>query len=379
MQHTGPDLYRLVEDYAALGEHRTGSAVDAATRDWFCAELQRRGGSVERRPFRFDRYDSEVEVRIDGRCVAALALYYEALGSVASDSPHVAAIAALDSDGGAAALAQTIADARAAAAGVAVVATLNPLGELQAPNRWPQPGSGFPVVLVPGREANALRTGKVSVQWRAALAQASSENILATFGDTAAVPPLLIATPLSGWFGCAAERGTGIALALALAAHVAARHPVLVVGSPGHELLPHIGLAALLAHGLSAPALVVHLGANVALGQRDVAGAMGFAPQRAIGTRMDAGRHAALCPWLERLGVTPRLDPPRWVGEGALWALAVQAPLISFVGIGPQFHTPADTPEQTTSPELLQTAFDAISGALDAWCMQEAPPAARGR
>jgi hypothetical protein len=40
---------------------------------------------------------------------------------------------------------------------------------------------------------------------------------------------------------------------------------------------------------------------------------------------------------------------------------------MSFVGAGPAFHTPADMPENTTSPELLRQAFDAIGSAIENW------------
>lgn len=75
---------------------------------------------------------------------------------------------------------------------------------------------------------------------------------------------------------------------------------------------------------------------------------------------MNAARFAAIAPALATLGEASRLDPPRWVGEGALWAEASPAPLRSFDGIGPQFHTPADTPAATTSAELLGAACDGV-------------------
>lgn len=137
------------------------------------------------------------------------------------------------------------------------------------PNRGPGPGTGLPVVLVPGRAAAALLAGRTQVRFSARIVTGTSENLLARFGDAGRALPLLIATPLSGWFASAAERGSGIALAIALAERFASRHPVQVLGSPGHELLPHIGLQALLADVQPQASLIVHLGANVALGRAD--------------------------------------------------------------------------------------------------------------
>jgi hypothetical protein len=38
---------------------------------------------------------------------------------------------------------------------------------------------------------------------------------------------------------------------------------------------------------------------------------------------------------------------------------------MSFVGIGPLFHTPADVPENVTSPEILEQVYGAIGEAVE--------------
>jgi len=38
MSRTGEHLYQLVQAYAALGDHHTGTPVDHATRAWFATE-----------------------------------------------------------------------------------------------------------------------------------------------------------------------------------------------------------------------------------------------------------------------------------------------------------------------------------------------------
>ncbi len=367
----GEALQALVSAYSAIGSHRTGTPEDERTVAWFAQQLRERGATVSLEPFAFDRYDARAEVRIDGQAVPSLALYYEGEGELQDVQPFVAAASALDGDRPAAALQAAIAQARAAGAKVAVVATLNEAGELQVPNRAAAGGSGLPVVLVPGRLAEALKAGTVRVDLSARSAPARSHNVVAAFGDVSR-SPIVIATPLSCWFACAGERGTGIALAIALAAHLAPRHPVLVVGSPGHELLPHVGLQAFLREHRIAPAMVLHLGANVALGQPGPEGRMAFAPGRVAGLRMGPGAAARLKPALESMGLKVYVNPPRWLGEGALWAEATAAPMLSIVGAGPLFHTPADTPERATSPALMAQAFAALSGLLDTW-LQVAP------
>ena len=362
----GAELYALVERYSALGDHRAGSAVDATTVSWFADELQRRGARVERQPFTFERYDGHAEVTIAGQAVPALPLFYEGTGEVVDDHPFVAAAPVMEGDRPTAGLLDAIARAKAAGAKLAVIATNNPGGELQTPNRTPQAGSGLPVVLVPGRVADALAKGPVQVRFSGRIVPGRSENVVAAFGDVSKAP-VVIATPLSCWFSCAAERGTGIAVALALAERIAPHHPVLVVGSPAHELLPHVGLQAFLARNALAPSLVVHLGANIALGQRNAEGRIVWADNRSAGFRMTAAAFEQLKPALALMALKLQHHPQRWYGEGELWSRATTAPMISFVGAGPQFHTPADTPANATSPELLRQAFEAIALAVETW------------
>jgi hypothetical protein len=79
--------------------------------------------------------------------------------------------------------------------------------------------------------------------------------------------------------------------------------------------------------------------------------------------------HPSVRPAAEALGAAglhPLVDPPRWHGEGALWAAASGAPLLSFVGTSPLFHTPADVPENTTSPSALAIVHRAVGDAIEA-------------
>ena len=62
-----------------------------------------------------------------------------------------------------------IEQAKAARATIAVIACVNPLGQLQPPNRSPELASGLPVVLVPGGVAERLKTGTVEVAFTATI------------------------------------------------------------------------------------------------------------------------------------------------------------------------------------------------------------------
>lgn len=377
-QGDGQELYQIVQAYSALGIHRVGTDVDAKTIDWFSTELERRGGKVTRQPFTFDRYDATSTVTIDGQEIPSMPLYYEGVGTIASDGPFVAAVNVVAGEITSSALSEAIAQARSARATVAVIASVNPLGQLQTPNRAAKIGSGLPVVLVPGSFAEKLKTGKVSVRFTGKIVPGRSENVVAAFGDVSK-SPIVISTPLSGWFTCAAERGTGIAIAIRLAQRLAARHSVVVVGSPGHEILPHIGLEAYLRQTRLDPALVIQLGANVALGTKDpTTGKLHLAPGtndlahppavfRSALIRMDPATFERLKPALGSADLPAVLNPPELFGEGKQWGDVVKSPLMEFVGLGPQFHTPADVPEAVTSPELLGQVYGGIETAVDTW------------
>lgn len=372
---TGQRLFKTVKDYSDMGKHRVGTPVDAATNTWFAEQLRAMGAKVELQPFKFDRFDSTTEVTIDGETIPSMPLFYEAVGEVQNDTPHVAAVKVTTGDRPSQALLDEIAKAKSAGVAIAVIATEGAAGEMSTPNCYPKLGSGMPTVLVPGRYAEALKKGTVTARFSGRIVPGESNNVVARFGDPGKTP-LVIATPLSGWFTCAAERGTGIAVALALAAEFGRDRPVLVVGSPGHEILHHIGLEAYLNTNRVAASLILHLGANVAVSLKDeVTGKVTLAPGlnnpkdipeagRSLFVRMEEGQFRKMEPELAKADLPAILNPPSWNGEGALWADASTSNLMSFTGIHPLFHTSGDVPQNTTSPEALATVHQAVAHAV---------------
>ena len=133
----------------------------------------------------------------------------------------------------------------------------------------------IPVLQVPSSVVRALNSvmlvggeGVLEIDGDRLTSRAS--NVVATLpgGDPDAAP-LGVMTPKSGWFTCAAERGGGIAIWLALAEALAAmpdrRRTVHLLASSGHEL-HHYGLASYLRghHSLIAGAVAwLHLGASI--------------------------------------------------------------------------------------------------------------------
>jgi hypothetical protein len=318
MSRTGEHLYQLVHAYAALGEHRTGTPVDHTTLAWFATELGTRGARVDTVPYRFERYVANCRLTADGAEVDVLPLYYEAVGTVHSSRLHLAELAINASIPGnsiAPHLDEVIARARISGAEAAILATTGVGGRLVALNRAPMLGSGFPTVLVPGSALPRLRQAAVHLDLDARLEPSASATVIGHLGQGDAAPPVVVATSLSGWFRCAGERGTGIAIALQLAQDLAERWPVLVVGTTGHEL-HFLGLRRFLAAQARHPAAVIFLGADLAtikLGPESGETCPSFHQARTTAGEGLAKRlEAVLAP--ARFPV--RSNPAQWSGEG---------------------------------------------------------------
>jgi hypothetical protein len=199
MTMLGARLYEIVDEYAGLGaHHRTGTAEDARTLDWFEDRLRALGAKTERQPWSFDRYEAAWNVTVDGAEVAALPLFYEGTGEIESATPLVAAVGAV-SAGTFSEWATIVAGARSAGAPVAVVATRSRSGGLVAPNRSPaQPGSGLPALLVAGALAHRLQAAPVRVRIAARIVGGRTSNVIGRVGPGPDRDRLLLTTPLSG-------------------------------------------------------------------------------------------------------------------------------------------------------------------------------------
>jgi hypothetical protein len=363
----GVRLLDTVREYAALGaHHRTGTAEDARTLDWFERRLRALGAVTERQPWSFDRYDAEWSVIVDGLEVPALPLFYEAAGTAESTAPLVTTVGAI-SAGAFEGWEAIVEQARVAGAPLIVAATRSPSGDLVAPNRAPaKPGAGPPALLVPGALADRLRSATVRARVAARIVEGRSANILGRLGPGPESARLLLTTPLSGWFRCAGERGTGIAVMLAVAERLAAEGvPLLLNGNSGHEL---VDLGAHRFAGTRPPVrAILHVGASVAAGEPD-----GADLRLTDGVRVRAwapGAGAALARAFAPLGKAPILVPDAerteaesWVGEARAWC-TLDRPLVSMAGGFSLFHTPEDVPERATTPALLERVHDALLAA----------------
>jgi len=354
----GDDLYRVVEAYEALGIHRAGTAVDRATFDWYEARLQRLGLRTERVDVPFDRYDADSELTADGEPIDHLPLFYEWTGSIDTTGVRVDEV-----DPHGRAFHSSIfeaTDVSGSDAEAVALATTHPNGALVASNRKIRPRNGLPTVLVAGRDHARLTTAaEVRLRMSARVAEATTENLIAR--NDVPGPPLLLTTPLSGWFRCSGERGTGAAVLLDLIERFAA-HPLLVLATGGHEL-DYFGVREWVTAGPEPVAAIAHIGASVACDEATPDGGRRLIDRRiartgatgALADRMEAALATANYRFLS--GVD------EWSGESeVLCDLGV--PMLSVTGAGIEFHTPEDVTAHVTSPRSLKLASDAIGTAF---------------
>ena len=220
----GEELRHIVETYERFGIHRAGTDVDRAVVDWMEGRFAALGLSTTRIDAPFDRYVTESTLTADGVEIDHLPFFYEWTGSI--DTTDVEVVLADAHAGGRDHDLDHTTDAAATAA--LVIATEHPDGSLVAVNREARAHDGRPTVLVAGRDHARLNAADtVRLRLDAWIEPALTTNLEAR--NDLEGPPLLITTPLTGWFGCAGERGTGVAVLLDLVERFADR-PLLVLG-----------------------------------------------------------------------------------------------------------------------------------------------------
>ncbi|MGW5351914.1 hypothetical protein ACWERV_15570 [Streptomyces sp. NPDC004031] len=363
----GGSLYSVVEGYSRW-VHRTGTPDQSAALVWLERRLRALGAVTGRWEYSYPHYTWKAEVRVGRERVPALPLYYEGTGRVRGRADFVRPVTT-SKDGSDPAVLAALAEAARGGATVAVLpttsttATYAPYDGLVGYNSDPDaPKTGIPTLLVPGDTADRVSRYGADVDFSARTVRARTYCLTGWFGTRRPVKdPIVVTTPLTGWFTCAAERGTGVALALALAAELSREHPVFFLGNTGHEL-NNYGARAYLAQEFDlAPRAVFHLGSALAAAAKGPDGRFALAPRGAASNpAFDA------VPGLAADLAAARFNQAaKFPGEGAVWnaALGPAVPLLSVAGNFRQFHTPDDVPWVTTSPDVLAQAYTALRAA----------------
>jgi len=254
---------------------------------------------------------------------------------------------------------------RGAAAVIAV--TEGPTGEIIALNT--EPGRfqfTVPVVIAAGRDGPALAAAAASGA-RARLVSTGRSNGAAQATNVIGHRPgsgkaIVVTTPKSGWFRCAGERGTGIAVFLAVADWLA-RHTkaeLVFAATSAHEHGYAGGVEFLkLAPSPDDVRVWLHIGANVAVQAVTIDGGHVTGTGQPMTTRGVAASAEVIGPAHTAFaGVagyeTPRpLTPANAAGELQVFRDAGYPHLAGLLGGYTLFHTPLDRAEVATTPAIL--------------------------
>jgi hypothetical protein len=276
----------VIRAYESQGFHRTGTDVDKASGDWLANEVRQIGLEPVAEEFSLSRVDPvRASLVVNGRTIEGLPLFDGSftdaagvagtLGSLGTEAPiGLAEIAPNGAEAGA------LGDARRQNRHQAIVVVTRGARSGFCPSNADSFLTPFgpPVLQVASDEAPFLadcarRGAQAVLTAHAQRTPAQAFNVVTTVPGTGkSAAPLVVMTPRSGWWGCASERGGGLAcwLEIMRAAHDAKPvRDVLFVASSGHEL-GHIGLDTFIERrgGLVPGAKAwIHLGANIGAAQ----------------------------------------------------------------------------------------------------------------
>ncbi|MGE3648823.1 MAG: hypothetical protein AB7G10_10830, partial [Reyranellaceae bacterium] len=267
----GERLYALVQAYSQWPHHRSATSEGRNTAAWIDAQLKRLAAPTKRIPYEFERYDYFADVRAKGRMIESLPLFYEAVAQVTSNTPIIRPVTLVNNIDRKEII-ESITSPPNAKSPIVLLPTFGrfgneaPRGMLIGVDSGPaRKGSGIPTMLISGEHLETLKAGGVSVEFRARRVTDRDETIIAELGISG-IRPLVITTPIGGWFSAAGERGTGIAIALELVAHYTREMPVVFIATTGNEL-EFNGLKSLFKWGYRVePYGVIHIGAAAGAG-----------------------------------------------------------------------------------------------------------------
>lgn len=252
-------LGAIVAAYDAQGNHRTGTAVDAASARWLAGEVRKTGVRPQLESYDLKRLDpEECCLRIDGRRIEGVPLFDGGftprsgvsglLGEADGRTEIVLASAgtSLGATSSASSRIASLAELRSGSSKGIVLLTegYRPGLSLLNATRFSDP-FGPPVLQVSGSEREWLAErarAKVTVTLvvRAARTAAQSSNIIGKIpGRDRRLRPLVISTPRTGWWQSTGERGGGLACWLETLRILAGKKPerdCLFVAFSGHEL-----------------------------------------------------------------------------------------------------------------------------------------------
>lgn len=413
---SGAALYRDLITYYNFGDHRTATPGDTRTSDWLALQLRRAGFRTGFESFTLDQFFiQKTSLVINGVPIACFPLWPvrpAGLNQVNAGQPNgvnptppanqlapIKARLGIYRRGGGniprdrialikfpfdprssvykgSGHAELIEGAARAGARAIVGVTEGPTGELIALNpQSAQPPWPVPILLAPGRDEAMLTAAAQRGDEAQFLIDgredrnASARNVIGRLDRGKEV--IVISTPQSGWFRCAAERGPGIAIFLGLARWAAQQFSemsFLFVSTSGHEI-GELGMKRFIADQAPPPSRVrawIHLGAGMAACKWE---SSSRGPRRT--SEVDSNRFLMcskdLAPVVTPIFAgLPGLDHPSSLPMGEFELIAKRGYKVLGIAASHQFHqTPSDSPEMT-SPELLGPVGAALVNAVEA-------------
>jgi hypothetical protein len=367
-----------LERYAGFGVKASGGAGDEACGAWLEQELTTAGYACRRQPFDAPYFDVRQATLVCGDAKAAVIpqAIVAPTGSQGLTAPLRIPSECADLAGAIALLvlpfkrwagledpqvAHPLADAIQRGAAGVVLVTTGPTHEAIALNvSTHSPPVGKPVALLAPKDAEPFVAAALAGQTATltldgdggGAARRQAWNLIARL-DRGALQTLVISTPRSGWFTCAAERGSGLAVWLWLAKWLARTRPgvnVELLATSGHEYV-YLGGEHYLAEAAPPPARTkvwVHIGASAAardwheIGPRLLPLPTADAQRVLTATpdRLDATRRAFA--GVSGLEATYLADKVMAGGELINVLNAGYTSATGLYGIHRYFHTPAD-------------------------------------
>ena len=364
------DAERRIRAYEKMGVHRTGRGADNTTTWWMMEELRRVGVEAEPQTWRFPRVEiHDASIRFGGWDIPAVPTYDCAF------TDHRGIAGALRRDSGPGIVVWEFAhdDQERMAAGIYTSFELarsdgadgiilimgdpddhpvlrnaeRPLDPIELPVLQVAPMHAGPILDAIGEAATMIVDG--------GRVDAPADNVVAAIpGTDPDAAPVVLMTPKSGWYTCAAERGGGIAIWLEIAGRIAAdpgRRTLNLVASSGHEL-HHLGLEHYISELGERAADVhawMHLGASI--GSRNGQAGYAASDDELFRVATDA---------LEAGGLQRRAFPVGNAGFGEARNIGeIGGRFVSFLGGHPYFHSPQDSYDRCVDAESLARHTDA--------------------
>jgi len=364
------DAERRIRAYEEMGIHRTGRKADNTTTWWMIEELRKLGIDANRQTWRFPRVEiHDASIRFGPWDIPAVPTFDSAFtdhngltGTLRTDNGPGIVVWEFDHNDQermAAGIYSSFELARQDGAdGVILVMgdpdghpvlrnAERPLDPIELPVLQVAPIDAGPLLDAVGSEITMISDG--------GRVGAPADNVIGSIpGTDPDAAPVVLMTPKSGWYTCAAERGSGIAIWIEVAGRIAAnrgRRTLNLVASSGHEL-HHLGLDHYI-RDLGAAAHHVHawmhLGASI--GSRNGQAAYAASDDELFNVATDA---------LNARGLERRAFPVGNAGFGEARNIGeINGRFASFLGGHPYFHSSLDTYDRCVDPESLAKHTDA--------------------